>query len=395
MSNAVYLHVDMDAFYASVEQQDHPELQGKPVIVGAKPGHRGVVSACSYEAREYGVHSAMPVSQASRLCPNGHFLPVRMDRYQEVSRRVMDHLRAFTPRLEQMSVDEAFLELTGTERLFGPAISVAKEIKRIVRAHEGLTISVGVAPNRYLAKLASEVDKPDGLYEVSPGQEETFVSRLELRSLWGVGKRMLSELANVGITTIMELRQYTRAELSQLFGQGAAGYLYAVCRGVDPGLYGGGKSHSISGESTFATDVRHEEAVLATLLEIASNCSFRLRNEGGRSQTATAKLRLSDFTTYTLRRTVDHDITTADELYALSSELVLGKWDRSSSIRLVGCGFGDVKSGRGASQGELFDPRQSKMKKVEDAIYELSKAGLDVTKARLLKHQPRKDKDER
>lgn len=386
MIEPVFLHVDMDAFYASVEQYDRPELRGLPVIVGASPGQRGVVSACSYEAREYGIHSAMPISQAERLCPHGAFVPVRMARYQEVSHRIMDHIRPFTPKLEQMSVDEAFLDLAGTERLFGPAIDVARKIKEIVRTREGLTISVGIAPSRYLAKLASEVDKPDGLYEIRPGDEAEFVSRLELRSLWGVGKRMLADLQNAGIRTVMELRQYGKDELASLFGKGAAGYLYAVCRGIDPGPYGGSRSHSISGERTFSVDVRQEEAVRVTILEVASNCAFRLRNEGARSRTATAKLRLSDFTTYTLRRTVDHDITTADELYALASELIFAKWDRSSSIRLVGCGLGDVRAGPGAAQGELFDERQSRMQRVEDAVYQLSKSGLDVTKARLLRN---------
>jgi DNA polymerase-4 len=393
MSGQVFLHVDMDAFYASVEQRDHPHMRGKPVIVGAAPGHRGVVSACSYEARKYGVHSAMPVSQAVRLCPDGLFVPVRMARYQEVSRRIMDHLRPFSPRVEQMSVDEAFLDLTGTERLFGSPRAVAEEIKATVRREEGLTISVGIAPSRYLAKLSSEVDKPDGLHEIRRGEEMTFVASLPLRSLWGVGKQMLSRLQSAGITTVTELREYTQGELSHLFGQGAANYLYNVCRGVDPGLYGEGKTHSISGERTFGTDVRQEEAIVSTLLDVASNCMFRLRNEAARSQTATAKLRLSDFTTYTLRRTVDHDITTADELFALSHSLIMAKWDRSSSIRLVGCGLGDVRAGSGASQGELFDERQSKMKRVEDAVYELSKVGIDVTKARLLKrHETEPDK---
>lgn len=386
MIEQTFLHVDMDAFYASVEQKDNPHLRGKPVIVGARPGHRGVVSACSYEARTYGVHSAMPISQAVRLCPNGEFVPVRMARYQEVSRRIMDHLRPFSPTLEQMSVDEAFIDLTGTERLLGTARSVAEKIKAIVREEEGLTISVGIAPSRYLAKLSSEVDKPDGLHEIRRGEEMTFVAALPLQSLWGVGKQMLSRLNTSGITTVMELREYTRHELSTLFGQGAAGYLYNVSRGIDPGLYGAGKSHSISGERTFGSDVRQEEAVFSTLLEVASNCMFRLRNEAARSQTVTAKIRLSDFTTYTLRRTVDHDITTADELFALARSLIMGKWDRSSSIRLVGCGLGDVRSGIGAAQGELFDERQSKVKRVEDAVYELSKSGIDVTRARLLKN---------
>ncbi|MCK4515981.1 MAG: DNA polymerase IV, partial [Spirochaetaceae bacterium] len=249
MSTPVFLHVDMDAFYASVEQRDNPKYIGRPVIVGAQPGHRGVVSACSYEAREFGIHSAMPISQAYRLCPNGVFLPVRMRRYQEVSSTIMSILTRFTPLLQQMSVDEAFLDLTGTERLFGPVVETARRIKSDVLRETNLTISVGVAPSKYLAKLASERDKPDGLCVVDPGDESVFVAGLPLKALWGVGKKMLSHLNALGVTTIAQLREYTKEDLSTHFGTAAAEYLHAVCRGEDPGLYSDhAHSHSISGE---------------------------------------------------------------------------------------------------------------------------------------------------
>ncbi|MFW6289197.1 MAG: DNA polymerase IV, partial [Spirochaetota bacterium] len=308
MSGGVFLHVDMDAFYASVEQLDSPEYAGRPVIVGARPGHRGVVSACSYEARQFGIHSAMPINQAYRLCPDGVFLPVRMARYQELSRRIMAILADYTPTLQQMSVDEAFLDLTGTRRLLGDPETVGRTIKSRVRQETGLTISVGIAPSRYLAKLASDADKPDGLFVVHGGEEAEFVARLPLKSLWGVGKKMLSRLSALGIETVIQLREYTEPELSGHLGHGAAEYLYAICRGIDPGLYSEGRgTHSISGEQTFEHDVKSSEALDRALLEIAHNSMFRLMDEGGRSRTVTAKLLLSDFTTYTLRRTLDHE----------------------------------------------------------------------------------------
>ena len=386
MSAPVFLHVDMDAFYASVEQRDNPEYIGRPVIVGAHPGHRGVVSACSYEAREFGIHSAMPISQAHRLCPNGVFLPVRMRRYQEVSSTIMAILTRYTPDLQQISVDEAFLDLTGTERLFGPVVVTARKIKREVQRETNLTISVGVAPSKYLAKLASERDKPDGLCVVEPGGESDFVAALPLKALWGVGKKTLSHLGAVGITTVAQLREYSRDDLATHFGTAAAGYLYAVCRGVDPGLYGDhAHTHSISGERTFESDVKNAPALERTLLEVAETCMHRLMEEQARSRTVTLKLRLADFTTFTQRKTLNHDIAAAEELYAVAKELMYRKWDRSTPVRLIGCGLGNVESGTPEAQQDLFDDRSDRQRRAEAAVFILRKRGMKVGKARLLK----------
>ena len=385
MTRPVILHVDMDAFYASIEQHDNPEYREKPVIVGAAPGHRGVVSACSYEARPFGIHSAMPINQAYRLCPQGVYLPVRMHRYQEVSRRIMAILAEYTPTLQQMSVDEAFLDLTGTRRLLGDPEDVGRTIKARVREETGLTISVGIAPSHYLAKLASEVDKPDGFYVVRPGQEADFVARLPLKAMWGVGKKMLARLHALGIETVAQLREYTREELAVELGAGAAHYLYAISRGVDPGLYSEARSsHSISGERTFEHDVTSPDALDRALLEIAHTCTFRLMDEGGHSRTVTLKLRLTDFTTFTLRRTLAHEVTSADELYRSARELLRSKWDRVTPVRLVGCGLGNVESGPPDGQQDLFDQSSEKRMKLEQAVYRLRRQGLRVKKARLL-----------
>jgi len=386
VSVPIFLHVDMDAFYASVEQRDNPEYSGKAVIVGAQPGHRGVVSACSYEARAFGIHSAMPISQAYRLCPQGVFLPVRMRRYQEVSTTIMSILTRHTPELQQMSVDEAFLNMSGTERLFGPVILTARKIKDEVLRETGLTISVGVAPSKYLAKLASERDKPDGLCVVEPGDESTFVAGLPLKALWGVGKKTLSHLNALGVTTIAQLREYSKVDLASHFGSAASGYLHAVCRGEDPGLYGDhAHSHSISGERTFESDVKDAPALERILLEVAESCMHRLMEEGARSRTVTVKLRLTDFTTFTQRKTVDHDIAAAEELFAIAKELMYRKWDRSTPVRLIGCGLGNVESGAPEAQQDLFDDRSDRQRRAEAAVFSLRQRGMKVGKARLLK----------
>ena len=386
MSTPIFLHVDMDAFYASVEQRDNPKYIGRPVIVGAQPGHRGVVSACSYEAREFGIHSAMPISQAHRLCPNGIFLPVRMRRYQEVSSTIMSILTRFTPFLQQMSVDEAFLDLTGTERLFGPMVETARRIKSDVLRETNLTISVGVAPSKYLAKLASERDKPDGLCVVNPGDESVFVAGLPLKALWGVGKKTLSHLNALGVTTIAQLREYSKRDLAAHFGMAASVYLYAVCRGEDPGLYSDhAHSHSISGERTFESDVKNPPALERTLLEVAETCMHRLMEEQARSRTVTLKLRLADFTTFSQRKTLDHDVAAADELFAVAKELMYRKWDRSTPVRLIGCGLGNVESGTPEAQQDLFDDRTDRQRRAEAAVFSLRKRGMKVGKARLMK----------
>ena len=233
----VHFHVDMDAFYASVEQQDNPQYRGKPVIIGASPRQRGVVSACSYEARKYGVHSAMPISQAYRRCPAGVYLPVRMKRYQEVSKQIMALFDRFTPRVQQISVDEAFLNMTGTERLFGPPRKTAEELKEEVRGKTGLTISVGVATNKFLAKIASDLEKPDGLCIVAPGKEEQFIMDLPLKNIWGIGKKTLERLEELNITTTATLKSFSKALLVSMLGKGAGEYLFQAARGKDPGIF--------------------------------------------------------------------------------------------------------------------------------------------------------------
>ncbi|MFP4374394.1 MAG: DNA polymerase IV [Spirochaetaceae bacterium] len=390
----VFFHVDLDAFYASVEQLDHPRLRGKPVIVGARPGHRGVVAACSYEARAYGVHSAMPISEASKRCPHAAFRPVRMARYQEMSRSVMAIFEHYTPELQQISVDEAFLDMTGTERLFGPPAETAARLKREVRDSLGLVTSVGIGPSRYIAKLASAWSKPDGLHEVKPGEEAEFVESLSLQDLWGVGGKTLRRLKDFGINTVAQLREKTAAELSGLFGRAAGDYLHTVSRGIDPGIYSGeAQSHSVSNETTFGHDVTDREIIESTVLELCHGVVFRLLRGGLVSRTVTLKLRFSDFTTTTVRRTLSEPVASTESLYRTALSMLEEKWDGAREIRLIGVGTAQVEGKDDARQGDLFEGRDDRRRRVEEAALDVnSRFGkLGLTRARLLK--PRTDRE--
>ncbi len=386
-NNRVFFHVDLDAFYASVEQIDHPEYRGKPVIVGAKPGSRGVVSTCSYEARKFGIKSAMPISKAYRLCPNGIYLPVRMKRYMEVSQAVMDILREYTPTFQQISIDEAFLDMTGTERLFGPPAETAKEIKQRVKEKTGLTLSIGIAPNRYLAKLASDYDKPDGLYIVRAEEAEKFVEKLELKDLWGVGKKTLEKLRQSNITTVKKLKATPKSTLVRLLGRAAAEYLYKAARGIDPGIHQTeNKTHSISSEATFQRDLKDLSEIYRALFEISSQVMYRLLRENKRSKTVVLKIRYSDFTTLTVQKSLKHWVTSSDEVYKTAKELFSLKWNSTKPIRLLGIGLHNVESPTGIAQGELFQNDFNKMHKIEETIVKLKNkdSNIKITRASLL-----------
>ena len=383
----VIFHVDLDAFYASVEKRDNPELQDKAVIVGALPGHRGVVSSCSYEARKFGVRSAMPVSQALRRCPTGVFVPVRMGRYLEVSQMVMRILESFTPEFRQISIDEAFMDMSGTERLYGSPADAGNRIKDQVRIKTGLSLSIGIAANHYLAKLASEYCKPDGLYFVQSGQEISFLDRLTLGKLWGVGEKTRQRLAELNITSIQALRDVPLDILRSMMGESSGRYLYKACRGEDPGVFlSAAKSHSVSSEMTFEKDVKNADTLKRSLLELAQQVMHRLLTADLRTNTVVLKLRFFDFATTTARKTVKHWITSSDEIYALALDLLSQRWNGSTPVRLVGVGTANVVSLGQAVQGELFAEELDKRRKVEVAVTRLRQKmkGIKLTKASLI-----------
>lgn len=392
----VIFHVDMDAFYAAVEQNDHPQHRGKPVVIGARPGTRGVVSACSYEARRYGIHSAMPISEAYRRCPHAVYLPVRMERYQKVSARIMEMFYDYTPEVHQISVDEAFLDMTGTERLFGPPEETAVKIKNRVREETGCTLSIGIADNHFLAKLASEADKPDGLFHVMPGREIEFLNTLKLKDLWGVGKKTLARMEELNITSIQKLRQFSKGSLETMFGKAAGTYLYEAVRGGNPGVFiMEPKSRSVSNEVTFGADTRDNDSIKRVLLELAHQVMFRLLKMSCVSKTVCLKVRFDDFTTTSAQKTLRHYLGSADEIYAVVLELLRQRWNGSRLIRLIGVGVSSVEEAGSAVQGELFEDEYDRRKKVEKAVLELGKkmSGKPVVKANLLKGKPRESQN--
>ncbi|HEX5827676.1 MAG TPA: DNA polymerase IV [Candidatus Limnocylindrales bacterium] len=330
------LHVDLDAFFAAVEQRDRPELRGKPVIVGGGgPDQRGVVSAASYEARAFGVHSAMPLRTAGRLCPNGVFLPVDGRKYQRASREVMAILRRFTPLVQPISIDEAFLDVTGSRQLFGDGATIARAIKQAVREEVRLTASVGVATTKLVAKIGSDLRKPDGLVVVSPGEEAAFLAPLPISRLWGVGEKTALALREFGVVTIGDLAALPPDALERRFGKHGRS-LVARAHGIDPDPVATGEAaKSIGHEHTFGTDTSEPEKIERTVLGMADGVAWRLRAAGLKAATITLKLRDSSFATITRQTTLDQPADLTEPIYEAAIGL-LRKELHGQRIRLVG-----------------------------------------------------------
>jgi len=345
---ATIIHVDMDAFYASVEQRDRPETRGRPVIVGADTRGRGVVSAASYEARRFGVHSAMPIGRAFRLCPEGVFLPVDMDKYAVVSGEIMAVLAEFTPLVEPLSIDEAFLDVTASRALHGDGAAIGREIKKRIRACVSLTASVGVAPNKFLAKVASELEKPDGLVVVEPGREALFLAPLPVSRLWGVGKVTGAVLETMGIRTIGQLALTPAAHLAARFGKHGPDLLN-LARGVDDRVVEtDAPSKSMGAEETFERDTHDVDLLRATLRGQSERVGRELRGAGYAGRTVTLKLRFADFSTITRAHTDD---PTQDDLVIYRRvESLFARVTLKQAVRLIGLSV----SGLGpAGEGQL------------------------------------------
>ncbi len=380
-------HVDMDAFFASVEQNDHPEWKGKPVIVGAMPGGRGVVATCSYEARTFGVRSAMPIATAYQLCPQAVYVRPRFDRYSEVSRQVFEILANFTPNLYRASIDEAYLDMTGTQRLFGPYLQTAQNLKAQVKALTGLTISVGGAPTAYLAKIASDWGKPDGLFLLEQEQIESFLEQLPLKKLHGCGTKTREVLSRAGIETTSQLRKLSPEALETLVGAAGGRFLYQAARGQAPYGERPTQNRSLSAETTFAEDIHSTEALEDALFALAHEVMFRARQEGWTSRTPHLKLRTHEFQTTTAQLTLPSELTSADELFRSLETLLHAKWT-GEPIRLLGVGLTGLEKASGFAQHDFFEAKQRKQELVEKAISGLKGKNpkLPLTKARLLKH---------
>lgn len=352
------LHVDLDAFYASVEQRDRPELRGRPVVVGGLEG-RGVVCAASYEARPFGVHSAMPVETARRLCPQAAFLPPRMGHYARVGRQVRAVLQAFTPLVEPLSLDEAFLDVRGCEGLFGPAPRIARAVKDRVRAETALVASVGVAPNKFLAKLASDHGKPDGLVVLPPEQVTNFLGPLPVGRLWGVGARAEERLRELGVRTVGQLAALPEKLLLDRLGK-AGGHLWQLAHGRDDrAVVPDREAKSVSTETTFEQDVADPEVLRVWLLDLVEHLGARLRRQGLHARTVELKVRSSDFRTHSRARTLAEPTQLTEALWQAARALLERTVTRDIlPLRLLGVGASGLVR-PGAVQRGLFDGEEN------------------------------------
>jgi DNA polymerase-4 len=381
------IHLDLDAFYASVEQLDYPQLRGKPVVVGADPKTgRGVVSAASYEARTYGIHSAMPISQAYKLCPGAEFRPGRMKRYKEISDRIMTVVREYTPLVEQVSIDEAFMDVTGCERLFGSAEKIGRRIKDRILKEEGLTISVGIAPNKYVAKIASDIDKPDGFVIVGLGQEKEFLAGMPVERLWGVGAQTARKLRQSGIATVGQLAVYPQEALEKKLGKFGR-QLWKLANGFDDSVVvPWDEVKSISNETTFIRDIDDVKQMKATLLHLTEKVGRRARKKGVKGKTIILKIRFDDFSTFTRNRTHAGSTDLGDQIYQIALELFETFDLEGRKVRLLGVGISQLDKGR-SEQTELFERNDRNKKHVTAMVDRMKdKYGDDViTRAAVLK----------
>jgi DNA polymerase-4 len=347
------LHVDMDAFYASVETIKNPALKGQPVIVGGQ-GSRGVVTSASYEARAFGVTSAMPVVRARRLCPHGVFVPNDFSSYQDFSHRIREVFTSFTPLVEPLSLDEAFLDISGSVRLFGTPLQIAQRIKSAI-ADLGLGCTVGVAPNKFLAKLASAWAKPDGLLVVPADDVLGFLHPLPVSALWGVGPQTGETLRRLGMRTVGDLAHLSRRTLERALGESLGAHLHALANGIDQRpVVVNEPSKSVGSEETYERDLDSAAEVLRELLRLADRTAGRLRAKDLCGRTVTIKIRFSNFKTITRSKTVPCEVDTAAEIYEVAKDLYQRLHPDRPRIRLVGVSVSALAAGAPRRQLDLL-----------------------------------------
>ncbi len=349
----VIIHLDMDAFYPAVEVLDSPELRGKPVIVGGSR-ERGVVSSASYEARAYGIHSAQPMAKAFRLCPHGFFLPGRMSRYREVSAQVFGVFQRFTPLVEKLSIDEAFLDVTGCASLFGPPEQMAQRIKETILKETGLTVSAGVAPSKFVAKIASDMEKPDGLTMVPEARVREFLDPLPVSRMWGVGKVTQEALAQMNIRTFRDLSRLPVEVLEKKFGKQGAG-MHRLSMGMDDrDVVPDRDVKSIGHEETLSEDILELDSARKELLFLANKVSRRMRKDSFKGKTVTLKVKYSDFSMITRSMTFPEPMDDVFEIY----RAVLGLLDKTSvgkrRVRLLGISVSQLVDALSERQLSLF-----------------------------------------
>jgi DNA polymerase-4 len=384
----VILHLDMDAFFASVEVHDNPELAGKPVIVG-HPGPRGVVATCSYEARKFGVHSAMPSSRAVRLCPDGVWVRGRMERYTEISRAIQRHMRDCSPLVEPLSIDEAFLDLTGIASTLEEGATVGRRLKREILEDHGLTCSVGVAPNKFLAKVASDLEKPDGLVLFPIAAVRTRLWPLPVKRLWGVGPKTAERLAAGGVGFIQDLVDRPESGRASMVGERSARHLQALARGEDQRKVVPSRGpKSVSAERTYGTDLTDPDEIDREILAHSEHVARELRKDRLVARTINIKVRTGDFTTWTRSITLPDPTDLAEVIVEAARNLFRHRIDlHKKGVRLLGVGTSNLASAETAQPPLFPDPNQvraHKLAKATDAVRD--KMGENaVTRARLIK----------
>ena len=367
------LHVDMDAFYASVEEREDPSIVGKPVIVGGTPASRGVVAAANYEARKYGVHSAMASARAYRLCPQAVVIRPRIDFYAAVSRQIREIFARYTPVIEPLSLDEAFLDVRGSQALFGGVTRIGKLIKTQIRDELRLVASIGIAPNKFVAKIASDLKKPDAFVVVEPAQVQSFLDPLPVTRLWGVGKVTADVFSRVGLQTISQLRKLSAKELTDLIGNSGEHY-WRLAQGMDDRpVVPDREAKSISHETTFAEDIQDDEVLRDWLAELVDQVARRLRGNDLQGRTIEIKVRFADFQTITRSYTLREATNITRELWDAAKTLFAQKVaSQHPPIRLLGFGVHGIGPAVEARQQDLFGEskreRQQQLDRVADQI---------------------------
>lgn len=347
------VHIDMDAFFAQVEALDNPEYRGQPLIVGGRRSSmRGVVSTASYEARRYGIHSAMPIQRAVALCPHAIVIPGRMDRYEEVSKHIRKVLDDFSPVVEPLSIDEAFMDMTGCEHFYANAAAMGADLKERIRKATGLTASVGIGPNKFIAKLASDQQKPDGLVIVTAAQVDRFLLRMPVRAIWGVGPKTAARLQELRLRTVADVRACPEEELARAVGERLAKHIRELAFGRDARpVEADQEAKSIGRETTFEEDVPEGPELRGHLARLAGNVGWRLRRAGVYARTITVKIRYPDFETHTKSRTFESPFRDDDTIYNEAGRL-LDEFALRKPLRLLGIYASHLQEHKQAS---LFD----------------------------------------
>ena len=363
------IHVDMDEFFAAVEKLDNPSLAGKCILVGGSPAGRGVVSTASYEARRFGCHSAMPMATAIRLCPHATVLPVRGERYREVSDGVFEIFERFTPMVEPLSIDEAFLDVSGCERLFGPADQIAGKIKEVIQDQLGLIASLGVAPNKFLAKLASDLQKPNGLVVITEQNVHDVLDPLPISKLWGVGPATLRLFEQLGIRTICQLRRMPVALLRERFGD-AGEHFHRLANGLDDRpVTPDSQAKSVGQEQTFPVDLSELAELRRVLLQQAEHVARRLRRAHLKAKTVTIKLRYGDFETLTRARTLTEATNTTEGIWQ-AAEGLFSAWSSRAHrpLRLLGVTASGLTTEKGRQLNLFTEGAVRKQRSLDETL---------------------------